>query len=158
MRNYMKNSVYLIGISIGVSACQPSASDLAFNQKMYRQQQDRQLGHTNGLSAVSSFSKKSDATCDGEEVKLAKASIALLSQQEREHYAFGSWSYLSQTQKRKWEVQFALAEAALKQKCLDLAEGIFREIINFYTGNSYIGIRERARVGLDDVRDARRNS
>lgn len=48
------------------------------------------------------------------------------------------------------------ADTALKKKCLDLADRQYRHIIDIYTGAAYGGVRDRARIGLDDIREARR--
>lgn len=53
---------------------------------------------------------------------------------------------------------FEFADTSLKKKCLDLAEQQYRSLIEYYIGTSYTGIRDRARIGLDDVREARRNA
>lgn len=53
---------------------------------------------------------------------------------------------------------FEFANASLKKNCLDLADKQYRSLIEYYVGTNYTGIRDRARIGLDDVREARRNT
>jgi hypothetical protein len=49
-----------------------------------------------------------------------------------------------------------LADAYLLGKCLDEADAIYRLVIRKYPGTAYEGLRERALLGVDDVRAARR--
>ena len=46
-------------------------------------------------------------------------------------------------------------DGALKSGCLDVADQAYRRIISYYTGSAYAGIRDRAKLGIDDVRSAR---
>ena len=50
---------------------------------------------------------------------------------------------------------FDFAEAAIEKGQLDDADQVYRGLIAFYSGASYSGIRDRARLGIDDVRAAR---
>lgn len=50
------------------------------------------------------------------------------------------------------EMNFFLADNLLLNSCLDSADEIYRAIINQYTGTRYIAIRERAKIGIDDIR------
>jgi hypothetical protein len=38
----------------------------------------------------------------------------------------------------------------------DLADKHYKEIINIYIGSNYSGLRDRAKIGLDDIREAQR--
>lgn len=158
MRTFAINALLISGFSLCVSACQPSAKDVAFVQGVQKREADRTSAHTEGLKAVIAFLNESSGNCETTDVLNAQMAIATLSSQESYYHSMQIWGFLTETQKRKWAIQFALAQAALTQKCLDLADGIYRDIIQTYTGSAYAGIRERARVGLDDVRDARRKS
>jgi hypothetical protein len=53
------------------------------------------------------------------------------------------------------EAQFAMADAYLEKGCLDQADAIYRHVIDHYAGSSFTSARERARVGIDDVRARR---
>jgi hypothetical protein len=54
-------------------------------------------------------------------------------------------------------VAFAFAEEAIRRKDLNVAVRVYRRLIEFYVGGTYSGIRDRARLGIDDVRESRRN-
>jgi hypothetical protein len=56
---------------------------------------------------------------------------------------------------RHTSLAFALADAALKSGCLDTADQAYRRLVVFYTGANYAGIRDRAKLGIDDVRAVR---
>lgn len=50
---------------------------------------------------------------------------------------------------------FALADLAFTHGCLDRADGMYRHVVNRYTGSSFAAFRDRARIGIDDVRAKR---
>lgn len=54
--------------------------------------------------------------------------------------------------------RLAIADAALAQKCLDLADKHYRYVTATFTGSAWTAYRERARIGVDDVRAARPRS
>lgn len=56
---------------------------------------------------------------------------------------------------RNTALVFALADGALKFGCLDTADQTYRRVITYYVGSAYAGIRDRAKLGIDDVRAAR---
>ena len=56
---------------------------------------------------------------------------------------------------RHTTLAFAFADAALRKGAYDLADRVYRRLVEFYVGNAYSGIRERARIGIDDVRALR---
>ena len=56
---------------------------------------------------------------------------------------------------RHTDLSFRYADAALHKNCLDRSDRVYRDLIHFYVGGTYSGIRDRARVGIDDVRARR---
>lgn len=54
------------------------------------------------------------------------------------------------------ELSFEYAELALKRNQLTVADSVYRDLISFFVGSTYSGIRERAKIGLDDVREAKK--
>jgi hypothetical protein len=47
---------------------------------------------------------------------------------------------------------FLIADNSLKLGCLDLADEYYRKIINIFVGAAYVAYRQRAQVGIEDVR------
>lgn len=80
-----------------------------------------------------------------------------LSGRESYFYSLKLWSGLRRVQEMKWDVQFSLADVAKEKKCYDLADKHYRDIISTYSGNAYSGIRDRARLGIDDIKEARQS-
>ena len=64
-------------------------------------------------------------------------------------------SYEREARERHTALAFSYADAALHKNCLDQADRVYRDLIHFYVGGAYGGIRDRARVGIDDVRARR---
>ena len=54
------------------------------------------------------------------------------------------------------QTNFKIADLALKQGCLDIADERYRHVVTRYTGTAYAAFRDRARIGIDDVRDRRK--
>jgi len=52
--------------------------------------------------------------------------------------------------------RFGIADTALKHGCIDIADENYRHIFKVYTGSLYNAHRERAKIGIDDVREKRR--
>ncbi len=50
------------------------------------------------------------------------------------------------------EMNFLVADTLLSNNCLESADEIYRAIISRFTGGRYASIRERAKIGVDDVR------
>jgi hypothetical protein len=54
--------------------------------------------------------------------------------------------------KAEAETILALADAYLAKGCLDDADRVYRSIIKRFTGGVYEAVRQRAMIGVDDVR------
>lgn len=63
--------------------------------------------------------------------------------------------YEREARDRHTALGFAFADEALSRDCLDAADGVYRDIFTFYSGASYAGIRDRAKLGIEDVRARR---
>ncbi len=59
-------------------------------------------------------------------------------------------------QKKYTYLSFEFAELAVKRKEFDTAESVYRGLISFFDGDTFGGIRDRAKIGLDDVKEARK--
>ena len=64
-------------------------------------------------------------------------------------------AYEREARDRHTDLAFRYADTALSKNCLDEADRAYRDLIHFYVGGAYGGIRDRARIGIDDVRARR---
>lgn len=51
--------------------------------------------------------------------------------------------------------QFQIADAFLARSCLDEADSLYRDVITTFLGGNYAAARQRAEIGIEDVRAAR---
>lgn len=51
--------------------------------------------------------------------------------------------------------RLAIADLALQSKCLDIADQNYRYVIAKFPSEAFAGLRQRAQVGVDDVRSSR---
>lgn len=63
--------------------------------------------------------------------------------------------YEQEARDRHTELSFAFADEALRHGCLDTADAVYRDVFTFYVGATYAGIRDRAKLGIEDVRARR---
>ena len=84
-----------------------------------------------------------------------RANLAELQEDVRLFHLTSFRSYEIEARERHTMLAFGYADEALKRGCLDEADNVYRGIIIFYTGAAYGGIRDRARLGVEDVRAAR---
>lgn len=112
--------------------------------------------YADALSAADRYAKVPEAeNTDSREVEARLADL------EKELVLFNrvSGSTLrsaeTETRSRHTKLAFALADAALAKGALDVADRTYRRLVEFYVGNAYSGIRDRARMGVDDVRSRR---
>lgn len=65
---------------------------------------------------------------------------------------------VSDMRTRHYTASFDFAEVAKAKGCLDEADVIYRHLITVYSGLMYQSVRERAKLGIDDIREARRTA
>lgn len=65
------------------------------------------------------------------------------------------WPEYKQASALVVSIILSVADTALKHKCFDLADDQYRTIIRIYTGSFYDAARQRAGIGIEDVRTAR---
>ncbi len=147
----------MLGLTIVVSGCQ-TTSNQTFAARVRNEEIIRESAYAEATNLLDAFEKETPGNCNSPNAYKVETELLKLTGQESMYYSMKIWGMLSRVQKMKWDIQFRLAETALKQKCPDIADRVYRDIIANYTGASYAGIRDRARVGLDDVREARRGS
>lgn len=54
--------------------------------------------------------------------------------------------------------QLEIADAYLQHNCIDDADKLYRDIVSDFPGSRYEAARQRAQIGIDDVRERRRSS
>lgn len=52
------------------------------------------------------------------------------------------------------DIIFRAADSSLKAKCYEAANYYYRKIVSLFIGSSYAAQRQRAQIGIDDVRQA----
>lgn len=108
-------------------------------------------------AALTAFKAEKGKNCDS--ANLANAKLA---SDKWESYSIQYFNYVHGDRSAVEEVskslsgRLTLADAALKANCLDMADEIYREVISTYTGSRFAAFRERAKLGVDDVRAKRK--
>lgn len=126
----------LVGCGSGVPANQQAKWAVA----------DAQNNYDNGMSAVRQFDQDQSGRCDTPDVTRASMNIISLAAAPQ----------IQDFIRYRINLLLSLGDAGLRKKCYDLAEANYKEVINVYVGLAYTGYRDRAKVGLDDIRAARR--
>jgi hypothetical protein len=57
-------------------------------------------------------------------------------------------------QKTLQEKMMELADQALKERCLTIADHHYRMIIDIFSGSAFTALRQRAQIGINDVRSS----
>lgn len=117
---------------------------------------NRARPYVEGTAALSRFTAASD--CTNTDASAVKANIAKLQDHVSKWNRIGRFAYRYQREasERHTSLTFGFADAALAKGCLDDADKMYRSLISLYVGAAYSGIRDRAKLGIDDVRIAKR--
>lgn len=105
----------------------------------------------------------SGSDCDSEHPTAAMAvfrsaeslSATLFQRAQREQVQVLRRNYMADHEAvaiRAISLRLTLADANLAHGCADAADALYRDAISTYTGGAYASYRERARIGVDDVR------
>ena len=111
--------------------------------------------YVEGKAALSRFTAASD--CTNTDASSVKANIAKLEDYVSTFNRIGgsTYKYEREARERHTSLAFGFADAALTKRCLDDADQVYRGLISLYIGAAYAGIRDRAKLGIDDVRVAK---
>lgn len=116
--------------------------------------QTRARPFVEGMAALEQY--RASEGCDNPHAKEVRAKIAELEESLSLFHRVQSFpQYEREARDRHTTLSFAFADEALRRGCLDDADGVYRNLVAFYTGGAYAGIRDRAKLGIDDVRSAR---
>lgn len=77
-----------------------------------------------------------------------------LQEQTSQFHAVRMYEYERQSRERHLDLAFGFADTALTKGDLEAADHVYRGLIAFYVGGTYDGIRDRAMLGLRDIRYA----
>lgn len=155
----------LLLTNAGAASAQSTKPAPATEQSSAAPTSDRQPDLLNdGQSRLQDLEREIDSfrasnACDGpeeREVRLALIEFELMIGRYPLYPAPGAYfrfmveDFISQN--------LAFADAALEMRCLDLADETYRGVIATYTGTLWSSARQRAQIGVDDVRAARGRS
>jgi len=116
--------------------------------------QNRARPFVKGMEALERY--RASEGCDSPDGREVLAKIAELEESVSLFHQVQSFpQYEREARARHTELAFAFADEALRRDCLDDADRVYRGIVAFYTGNAYAGLRDRAMLGIDDVRARR---
>lgn len=118
--------------------------------------------YNSGLAALDAFSHEQG--CIGEAARNLSEIVAELKKQADLLHRVSTGSAIpalldkaTRSKAHHTEIAFSFADKARGKGCLDIADQQYRELIDMYVGSAYSGIRDRAKIGIDDVREARRD-
>jgi hypothetical protein len=116
--------------------------------------QNRARPFVEGMQALERY--RASEGCDNPHRQVVLEKIAELEKSLSLFHQVRSFpEYEREARDRHTQLSFAFADEALRRGCLDDADQVYRNLVAFYTGNVYAGIRDRAKLGIDDVRARR---
>jgi hypothetical protein len=147
--------------TIGWSSARADAYDDA-NRDSQINLESQRTGAAAIKDAINVWMKNSSHTCDGLTDAFATVQ-AMETESEKAHELQDSADVSSAARERYREADsygtpiflgsyLDIADAYLTANCFKEANGIYRGVIRQYIGNSYAAFRERASIGIDDVR------
>ena len=141
-----RTQLYLDGILASVIDPHSAASKQAAKS--------RAQPYLDGMAALERY--RSSTEVENDDSRTVQAKIAELEEDAGLVPSGGSLQqFAHEARQRHTDLAFAFAEEALRKRALDAADRTYRRLVEFYVGNVYSGIRERARIGIDDVRSLR---
>jgi hypothetical protein len=143
----LKNLLFVVGFFMIVSGC---------SARNYQQKDEDLYGWgtmDEGRTALEGYSAGND--CTGSNANTVKLKIEQIASKAASSTYSDQYIDTSEVLKKHTELSFKYAEEAFKKGCLDEADNAYRDIIKFYIGEAYSGIRDRAKLGIDDIRALR---
>lgn len=132
---------------VAITGC--ATRNNAIIEQAQRETERRAVPYNEALALMERY--RASTGCGTAEAKAVQAKVAQL---EDEAAIYAGYAGMEARQ-RHTEIAFAFADESLKRRCLDVADSTYRRLVEFYVGSAYGGIRDRARLGIDDVRTAR---
>ena len=102
------------------------------------------------LKPLRQWEKEKPVNCNSDKLKTPHTQAVLTAGefQRRGHEELATFQMLA-------GVHLDIADSARKRGCLDFADGVYRYVISSFIGSGYTAHRQRAQVGLDDIRAVR---
>lgn len=105
------------------------------------------------LEPLGKFQQEQPPDCNSPNLQLA-----VLSAREVENVADQRSETLVEYNQDSASLDLEIADVALAAGCLDVAEDMYRHVITRYIGFAYSAYRQRAQIGIEDVRTQRRRA
>lgn len=115
--------------------------------------QNRARPYLEGMAALERYCASTDM--ENEHSRTVQSKIAELEVATSQFSVVRMHDYELEVRERHTSLGFAFAEEAMRKGALDSADRVYRRMVEFYVGNAYSGIRDRARIGIDDLRARR---
>ena len=145
----------LLGVLFLVIGCmQPSSTENVGTVEQVAENRSRP--YVEGVAALNRYSAESK--CDNQHSSIVQDKISELEYTVSTFKKFGMSKYIPQAREMHTSLAFNYANEALKKGCLNDSVLIYRRLFTFYTGSAYSGIRDNAKLGMEDVRVARKLS
>ncbi len=151
---FQKSPILLAVAFLVIGCMQPGSTE---NRGTVEQAaEDRSRPYVEGVAALNRYSAESK--CDIQHSTMVQDKISELEKTVSIFKKFGMSRYEPQARDMHTSLAFGYANEALKKGCLNDSVLIYRRLFTFYTGSAYSSIRESAKLGMEDVRVARKLS
>jgi hypothetical protein len=140
-------------LTLAVS-CYAWSGEYLDEREMKRQMQETLQGlEAEILKPLHQWEKERPVNCNSDNLKTPHTSAILVAGefQRRGHDELATFQMLA-------GVHLDIADSARKRGCLDFADGVYRYVISTFIGAGYAAHRQRAQIGLDDIRAVRTRS
>ncbi len=117
---------------------------------------NRSRPYVEGVTALNRYTAES--RCDNQHSTIVQDKISELEKTVSTFKKFGMSRYVPQARDMHTYLAFGYANEALKKGCLNDSISIYQRLFTFYTGSAYSGIRDSAKLGIEEVRVARKTS
>jgi len=140
-------------LSLFVVGCTPHPGQPGGGPTQEQAAQNRARPYIEGTAALEQF--KANPDCDGPHSHVVKEKITELEKNVSTFGTINMYQYENEASQMHTDLAFTFANLAMKNGCLDDADQVYRRLIAFYVWSAYSGIRDRARLGIEDIRVAK---
>ena len=144
---------FLVVVILFAVGCAPRPGEPGGGPTREQAAQNRARPYIEGAAALEQF--KANPDCDGQHAHVVKEKIAELEENVSTFNTIKMRQYERKARQWHTDLTFRFANHAVENGCLDHADQVYRRLIEFYAGPAYSGIRDRARLGIEDVRAAK---